>query len=217
MRSLPVEIAGEAFTLHAERGAFWQREGTLFVADIHLGKAAAFRRAGIPIPHGTTEDDLARLGTLLDETGARRLVILGDLLHAASGRAPRTLDHFTDWRESRTALEILLVRGNHDLKSGPLPEEWNIQEVEDPTPVGPILCAHHAVKSEKFVFHGHVHPKVTVQSGARGGALVPCFVLDVTSLVFPAFGVFTGGHRVQLRRGVRHFALVDGGIYSLQA
>ena len=35
--------------------------GMLLVADMHIGKALAFRRLGVPVPHGTTAETLARL------------------------------------------------------------------------------------------------------------------------------------------------------------
>ena len=33
----------------------------MFVADIHLGKAATFRSLGVPVPAGTTQENLAKL------------------------------------------------------------------------------------------------------------------------------------------------------------
>ena len=43
-------LAGEAVELLPERALHWIRERTLFVADVHLGKAAAFRAGGVPVP-----------------------------------------------------------------------------------------------------------------------------------------------------------------------
>ena len=48
------EVAGERLVLLPEKAAFWPRTRALFVADFHLGKAATFRSAGIPLPPGTT-------------------------------------------------------------------------------------------------------------------------------------------------------------------
>ena len=58
-------VAGETLTLFPERAAFWQRENTLLVADVHFGKAAAFRAGGIPVPGGTTAEALGRLDDLI--------------------------------------------------------------------------------------------------------------------------------------------------------
>ena len=48
----------ETLQLLPEKAIFWEKENTLFLADPHFGKAAAFRKVGIPIPETTSEDDL---------------------------------------------------------------------------------------------------------------------------------------------------------------
>ena len=109
-----VEVQGESLLLLPERALFWERTGTLIAADVHLGKAASFRAAAIPLPGGTTTATLLRLSTALAHTGARRLLLLGDFFHAKSGRASRTLAAIADWRSRHADLEIVLIRGNHD-------------------------------------------------------------------------------------------------------
>ena len=76
-----------------QRAAFDPDRSLLLIADAHIGKAVSFRRLGVPVPHGTTGEALARLDELLAATGARHLVFLGDFLHsprshAASAPAP---------------------------------------------------------------------------------------------------------------------------------
>ena len=83
------EVAGESLVLLPERAAYWPAQKTLLVADFHLGKAASFRRAGIPLPPGTTSENVGRLGHALDRMKAKRVVFLGDFLHSAEGRAAR--------------------------------------------------------------------------------------------------------------------------------
>ncbi|HET7427286.1 MAG TPA: DEAD/DEAH box helicase, partial [Gemmatimonadales bacterium] len=60
MTDVGLRLAGEDLVLLPERALFWPRTATLVVADLHWGKAATFRAAGIPIPTGTTGEDLAR-------------------------------------------------------------------------------------------------------------------------------------------------------------
>ena len=86
MTDVKLTIAGEELYLLAERALWWPNASTLIVADLHWGKASTFRAAGIPIPIGTTSDDLARLDSALTRSGARRMVVLGDLFHAKAGR-----------------------------------------------------------------------------------------------------------------------------------
>jgi uncharacterized protein len=50
MSDVMLTIAGEDVLLLPERALFWPRACALVVADVHWGKAASFRAAGIPIP-----------------------------------------------------------------------------------------------------------------------------------------------------------------------
>src|SRR5258706_7700350 len=106
-------LDGERVELLAARALHWPRERTVFVADVHLGKAAAFRAGGVPLPRGSTAADLARLAAILSQTGARRLVVLGDFLHAAAGPGPAPHAAFPPLREPQTAHDRPLLRGQH--------------------------------------------------------------------------------------------------------
>jgi len=114
---MEIEWAGEELVLLPERAVFRPATGALLVADVHLGKTAAFRAAGIPTPEGGTTTDLERLSRAMERMSPRRLVILGDLLHARSGRTDEMRDEVTAWREQHEELPIVLVRGNHDQRA----------------------------------------------------------------------------------------------------
>ena len=58
-------LCGERVRLHPERALHWPAGDALFVADVHLGKAASFRASGVPLPRGSTQADLTRLSSLL--------------------------------------------------------------------------------------------------------------------------------------------------------
>ena len=71
------------------RAVWWPQARSLFVADVHFGKAASFRHAGQPVPTGTTADNIARLDALLTTTGAQRLVFWATFcMHAAARNPP---------------------------------------------------------------------------------------------------------------------------------
>ena len=143
-RDATLELAGERVALLAERALWWPARRTLVVADVHLGKAATFRAAGIPIPRGATSDDLARLDRALERTGATALVILGDLFHARVGReAPGTVAQVGGWRAGRPELDVLLVRGNHDIGAGDPPTELGLRCVDEPWDETPFVFRHH--------------------------------------------------------------------------
>ncbi|MGL5097997.1 MAG: ligase-associated DNA damage response endonuclease PdeM, partial [Planctomycetia bacterium] len=71
--TLEIDWTGERLLLSADRSVWWPTERTLFIADPHFGKAATFRRAGVPVPQATLDDDVARLDRLIDDADARRL------------------------------------------------------------------------------------------------------------------------------------------------
>jgi DNA ligase-associated metallophosphoesterase len=190
---LSLDAGGERIELHAERALAWPRERTLFVADVHLGKAAAFRAGGVPLPAGTTAHDLRRLGALLERTQATRLVILGDFLHARSGRVPALDRQFADWRARHPRLAIVLVRGNHDAHAGDPPAGWNVACVDDPFALPPFLAVHHPVAPPTgYALCGHVHPGIRLHGAGEQSVRLPCFVLGSRRGILPAFGRFTG-------------------------
>lgn len=209
MSALPLTvIAGEELQLLPERAVYWSREQTLFVADPHFGKAAAFRAGGVPVPRGTTTENLRRLDDALNRTSARRIVFLGDFLHAREGRAPETLRVVNEWRATRAAIEMLLVRGNHDARAGDPPTELNIRCETGPVVEAPFVFAHHPVASDDgYVLAGHIHPGVWLHGAGKQFERLPCFWFGARTAVLPAFGEFTGLASVDVREGDRVFVV----------
>ncbi len=140
--ALAVVLCGEQVELLADRALFWPRTRTLFVADVPRGKAAAFRAGGVPVPRGATARDLARLTALLARTAARRLVVLGDFLHAAAGRVPALDTAFVQWRARHATIEVTLVRGDHDAGAGDPALDWRVEVVTVPHLAAPFLLCH---------------------------------------------------------------------------
>jgi len=212
MSEIGLTLAGEDVRLLPERALFWPRACTLVVADVHWGKAATFRAAGIPIPGGTTSEDLARLDAALRRTGARRLLVLGDLFHAKAGRiATRTLAELRGWRERCTGLEIQLVRGNHDRHAGDPPEDLRINCVGSLAFLPPFVLRHEPRDSaEGYTLAGHLHPGVVVSGPALQRERLPCFLVGPRVTVLPAFGSFTGMASVIPRPEDHAFVIAAG-------
>lgn len=188
-----VEIKGESLTLYAERAALWQGASTLLVADPHWGKAAAFRSGGIPVPSGTTRDAIDRLTSLITRTAARRIVFLGDLLHAREGRSSDMIAALSAWRLDNPGVEVLLVRGNHDRGAGDPPAELRFECVDAPYVALPFVLAHYPVSNpDGYVIAGHLHPGIRLHGAGRQRERLPCFVFGRDFGVLPAFGDFTG-------------------------
>ena len=203
-------VAGEKLVLLAEKVAYWPAKKALFVADFHLGKAASFRSAGIPLPSGTTTENVERLGRAIDKTGATQVVFLGDFLHSAQGRATSTFGRFSAWRESRKALELTLVRGNHDKKAGDPPDAWRVRCIEAGEALGPFILNHEPGASRGgYALSGHIHPAVRLSACGEKSLRLPCFWFGARYGVLPAFGAFTGNAEVLPRRGDQVFVIAE--------
>jgi DNA ligase-associated metallophosphoesterase len=195
--ALAATLCGERVELLADRALHWPRERTLFVADVHLGKAAAFRAGGVALPRGTTASDLARLSRLVERTRAAALVVLGDFFHAAAGRVDALDAAFRGWRTAHPSLRVLVVRGNHDARAGDPPPGWGVDIVDEPHPLPPFLACHVPRRPPSgFALCGHVHPGAWIHGRARESARLPCFVLGPRHALLPAFGRLTGLHVV---------------------
>ena len=209
-------LGDERVELLAARALHWPRERTVFVADVHLGKAAAFRAGGVPLPRGSTAADLARLTRVLRQTGAQRLVVLGDFLHGAAGRVSALDVAFRAWRADHASIDLVLVRGNHDDRAGDPPAEWNIAVVAEPHPLAPFLACHVPVSPRSgYALCGHVHPGVTLRGRADQSERLPCFVLGRRRAILPAFGTFTGLARASPLTGDRLVAIAGTRLFAL--
>ncbi len=211
---------GTALWLLPQRAVWWPAARTAFVADVHFGKAATFRRAGQPVPHGTTADNLARLDALLAATGAAHLVFLGDFLHARGGAGEPLWRQLQPWRERHAGIRMTLVRGNHDLHAGDPPPALGIALADEPwRPVdgAALLACHHpqAVAGDT-VLAGHLHPTVTLYGRARDALRLPCFTWTPGLLVLPAFGAFTGASGPAAAPLARRFAIVGDRVLAVR-
>jgi len=217
MNGLAISVAGAALHLLPERALWYETERTLFVADLHWGKAAAFRAAHVPVPMGTTSRDLMRLASAIAATGAERLVVLGDILHARTGRHDETLRTIAEWREQHAVLRITLVRGNHEQHAGDPPRELGIECTDEPLVVGPFVGVHEpCTHTGGYVLCGHLHPCVTVRGRGRQSLRLPAFVFGEARGVLPAFSSFTGGGMYEMQSGDRQYAVAGDEVLPLR-
>lgn len=215
---LDVSVAGETLCLLADKALYWPKQKTLLVADIHIGKAAAYRAQGQPVPHGTTRQNLARLDALLGRHACQRLIFLGDFLHARAAHAPLTLAALHQWREQHAELEIILIRGNHDRHAGDPPASLNMQVVDEPFLLGPWALQHEpTVHPTHWVIAGHVHPVFALRGRGRQRLRMPCFCLQPGLLLLPAFGEFTGGMLVTAESDRQIYGVADGHVWTLNS
>lgn len=216
MTGLEITLAGESLILLPDLALWWPARKTVFIADTHFGKTATFRSHGIPIGDETLEHDLCRLSSVVTQTAAERLVVLGDLLHARRGRSEGTLGRVSRWRASHRALVMELIRGNHDRSAGPPLNDWRITTLADRHREGPFALCHHPVDLDgAYVLAGHLHPKVVVPLEAAGSARLPCFWVRPGQMVLPAFGAFIDSSPIKPVQDDRVYAAAEGRVHDV--
>lgn len=211
-----LNLRGERFDLLHERCAFRASDQTLLASDLHWGKSETFQMHGLAIPSTVIDDDLARLSQALNRTGAKRLLILGDLIHAPRGVTASVSTKVEAWRKSHPTLIFEVIRGNHDRRF-PWPEAWGLRDIGTRVEDKHFIFTHDEIKTptEKFVWKGHVHPVVNLAGGGDRLRL-PCFVIESNSALLPAFSAFTGGAAIGGRcEGRRVFAIADANVIEV--
>lgn len=202
-------LAAEPVLFLGDRALYWPARQALLIADLHLGKADIFRRAGIALPSGGTVDDLRRLQRLLDTHACRELWILGDILHGPAHRAA-WYQHWLGWRERNAALDVHVVRGNHDLH---LPHAQLQVQIHDAVRLPPFLLRHEPVPdTDLHAIAGHLHPQVALPPLRRR---FPAFWLRDRMTVLPAFSAFTAGIVPVPAPGEQMIACVENGVVEL--
>lgn len=216
--AVAIECRGEHLYLLPERGIWWPAQQTLLVADVHIGKAATFRALGQPVPSGTTLANLQRLESLIRRLAASRLIVLGDFLHAPQARTASVFAALATWRARLPHVACAVVEGNHDRRSGHLPDELGIERVPDPLTLGPFHLSHGDRPRRVgggYVLKGHLHPAYVLRSRAGERLRLPCFVFGDDDAVLPAFGEFTGHLNVPAGEGQRVFVVGDGHVWPV--
>ena len=208
-------LAEETVQLLPERALFWPRKKLLVIADIHFGKAAAFRAQAIPVPHGTTAENLAALDALIAQHAVSHIVFLGDFLHAKTARSPATLTALKHWRASHATLQLTLVRGNHDVHAGDPPVDLKIDVVDEPWHIdGFAFCHHPDTLAEGYVLAGHVHPVFRLKT-ASDTLRLPCFLIGDARMILPSFGAFTGGYAISPEESERVVVTAGTSVFQI--
>jgi len=204
------QLAGETMELMADRALHWPARRRLLIADLHLGKADVFRRAGIGLPAGGTHHDLQRLSELLQLTGASELWILGDILHG-SAHGSAWQQSWNAWREVHAGVRVVAVAGNHDRALGNA--SLAMEQVGDAVADAPFMLRHDPLPHpDLHVICGHLHPLAALPGMRRRWA---AFWLRPGITLLPAFSHFTAGVVATPARGEQLVACVEDAVFAL--
>ena len=217
MTAQSISLAGQTLDLLPQRAVFWRQMRTLLLADLHLGKAATFRRAGLAIPEGDNESTLQRVDALISAWQPQSVILLGDILHASLAADPPLQQQLLDWRARHADLAITAIIGNHDRDIRRLEPAIDCR-IEGLEQAG-LTLRHHPPEGTLSTawIGGHWHPVVRLTAGGDSLRL-PAFIHEPgDGLVLPAFGGLTGGALVDRRRGRRRYVTSDAAVFDIDA
>jgi DNA ligase-associated metallophosphoesterase len=200
-----------------QKAIFWQQEKALIIADVHFGKVGHFRKAGIAVPRDMEQNELAVLSDLIYEHQPKKIIFLGDFFHSDINS---DWDWFVLWRSQFPKLEIILIKGNHDIIDDAHYHKLDIM-LHDELLVGPFLMLHHPLTAEGlpnapgYVFCGHIHPGVSLAGRARQHITLPCFAFGKNQAVLPSFGKFTGRVAIRSSKTDYIFAIANNKVIAI--
>ncbi|HEY0272033.1 MAG TPA: ligase-associated DNA damage response endonuclease PdeM [Chitinophaga sp.] len=191
MNDLLFHHRSQNWVLSSHKAIYWQEEQALIVSDLHLGKSAHFRKAGIAVPANIVQEDLFCLQKLITRYNPVRIIIVGDMFHSV---ANNDIEYFRLWRQQFRHLVFELVQGNHDILDPAVYMGLQVN-VHTHLQLRNIYFAHDAAaaaRQKNYVISGHIHPGVVISGMGRQSMRLPCFYFGEKYAVLPAFGRFTG-------------------------
>lgn len=185
-----ISFSNTLLTLTNQRALFWDKHQALILSDLHLGKAAHFRKNGIALPTQVTLQDLRRLEQLIQYFAVKQVIIVGDLIHAGANTEVSLLQHFIG---KFPYIKFVLIKGNHDRFTD---EQWTtmgIHRTYQDWYLDNIYFTHQTnTIHHSATIIGHVHPGVRVRMSTKQLITFPCFVVSTRQIILPAFSRFTG-------------------------
>jgi DNA ligase-associated metallophosphoesterase len=207
-----IHFAGEPFHLLPQKAVYRPEKNQLIVSDVHLGKATHFRKMGIAMPDRSHLKDLDTLHYLLRTFRPETFLLLGDLFHS---------DYNNEWLWFRSLLlefsevQFVLIEGNHDILP---PETYAIPNLArtDVLNEEAFLFSHHPLNSPpKLNICGHLHTGLHIHGMARQSIKLPCFYLDESHFILPAFGNLTGLFLLEQQENASYFVVAENRVLKL--
>jgi DNA ligase-associated metallophosphoesterase len=191
MGSVVFDYKGLNVTLLPEKAVWIDSMGVLLIADLHFGKAAHFRKSGIPISEKVHEQDYQMMTSLVLKYSPKQVYFLGDLFHSSWNEEWENLLSFLGLFPTTS---FHLVVGNHDILPSEKYKDSRLMVHTHPITLGALLLSHEPTLPPSGFLNvcGHIHPGILLKGKAKQRIRIPCFHYSENVLVLPSFGNFTG-------------------------
>lgn len=203
-------VRNNRFWLSPQRCIFWEEEQALILSDLHFGKTGHFRKHGIAVPQQVYREDLQRLVDQIGHFKPSKIIAVGDLFHSV---ANKEMDWFLKWRQDLGPIDLILVKGNHDILSENWYADAAISVVTGTYSIGGFGFVHDpeevTAHSDLYIFSGHLHPGIHINGLGKQSLQFPCFYFGKNSAILPAFSKFSGLAIVKKKKTDTIYAIVN--------
>jgi len=202
-----IEIQHEKLYLLPEKAIYWAAKKLLLIADLHLGKAAHFRKNGMAVPPQTANRNWKKLHQLFRLHQPQRVCFLGDLFHSTENKEWTVFGELT---QSYPDIQFELVMGNHDILEASAYEALGFEVYQESRIEGPFILTHEPLEEPAlYNLCGHIHPGVKLSGKGRQSHKAACFYFGEKQAILPAFGSFTGLAKIPVREQDQIFVIVE--------
>ncbi len=213
--TLSLNFDNHQLELLPEKAIWVPNLNSIFTADLHFGKAAHFRKSGIPIPERIHDHDLELIRYLVQKYKPNDFYFLGDLFHSDWNDQ---WDYLNSFLENFTETNFHLVKGNHDILSPIAYQNSSFTIHIEPLTIGKLLLSHEpmdVIPEGHLNLCGHIHPGIRLVGKGRQSIRIPCFHLRLNQLILPAFGEFTGLALIKPKTGDHLFGVTGKKIIQI--
>ncbi|MEP3387937.1 MAG: ligase-associated DNA damage response endonuclease PdeM [Reichenbachiella sp.] len=209
MKHFVAQIQNQTFHLLPEKVIFWEEQKALILSDLHIGKASHFRKAGVPISSHIHVNEFFVLDAIIEEFNPEKILFVGDLFHSDHNQE---WDLFYNWAHNYEHVELILIKGNHDILPESLYRNSRLKVVEKLL-IDNIEFTHERnEKSDGYNISGHLHPAVSMVGSGKQYLKLPCFLFREDHAFLPAFGHFTGMAKIKPSKKDNIFVVAENEI-----
>lgn len=210
----PVCFAGNDLLLNNQRSIYWQAQNALIFSDLHSGKSAHFRKHGMAIPSYLHYRDLERLQLLIQHYQPKQIIIVGDLIHASNNKEVIDLKRITS---TFSSTDFHLIKGNHDRISDKIIKDLGIASVTENLVIDTIQFVHEPSSNNNLpTISGHIHPGIQIPLLKNSRKKLPCFVVQSSQIILPAFSKLTGLDTTKNITDATYYGFHEEGFFKLK-
>ncbi len=188
--------------------AYIRSLNALVISDPHLGHEAAQAGRGIFLPKVNLKGITVALGKSIDLTGAKTVIVNGDIKNDFSTVATDEFNELYDLAAflKEKGASLTLIKGNHDNFVDRYRESMGLKIYAEQYAIGGYLFFHgdelpkEIPKGTHTLIMGHEHPAIAVYNAVDRKEKLRCFLVGeyrkVRIVVFPAIGYFSTGTEV---------------------